>query len=81
MDEPPRFRQSSRKFARVQRQNMTSAETMLWRAVRGAVGGSRAADTIGRPSGSVAFRNRLAPYKPRSASETARPEAENGGIE
>jgi very-short-patch-repair endonuclease len=34
MDEPPRFRQSSRKFARVQRQNMTRAETMLWRAVR-----------------------------------------------
>jgi len=34
MDEPPRFRQSSRKFARGQRQNMTRAETMLWRAVR-----------------------------------------------
>jgi len=34
MDEPPRFRQSSRKFARAQRQNMTGAETMLWRAVR-----------------------------------------------
>ena len=34
MHEPPRFRQSSRKFARVQRQNMTKAETMLWRAVR-----------------------------------------------
>jgi very-short-patch-repair endonuclease len=34
MDEPPRFRQSSRKFARAQRQNMTRAETMLWRAVR-----------------------------------------------
>ncbi len=54
---------------------------MLWRAVRGAVGGSRAADTIGRPSGSVAFLNRLAPYKPRSASETVRPEAESRGIE
>jgi very-short-patch-repair endonuclease len=27
MDEPPRFRQSSRKFARLQRQNMTRAET------------------------------------------------------
>ena len=34
MDEPPRFRQSSRKFARAQRQNMTRAETMLLRAVR-----------------------------------------------
>ena len=34
MDEPPRFRQSSRKFARLQRRNMTRAETMLWRAVR-----------------------------------------------
>jgi very-short-patch-repair endonuclease len=34
MDEPPRFRQSSRKFARAQRQNMTRAETMLWRALR-----------------------------------------------
>ena len=34
MDEPPRFRRSSRKFARAQRQNMTGAETMLWRAVR-----------------------------------------------
>jgi very-short-patch-repair endonuclease len=34
MDEPRRFRQSSRKFARAQRQNMTRAETMLWRAVR-----------------------------------------------
>jgi very-short-patch-repair endonuclease len=34
MDEPPRFRQSSRKFAGAQRQNMTTAETLLWRAVR-----------------------------------------------
>ena len=34
MDEPPRFRQSSRKFARAQRQNMTRAEIMLWRALR-----------------------------------------------
>jgi very-short-patch-repair endonuclease len=34
MDEPPRFRQSSRKFARAQRGNMTRAETMLWRALR-----------------------------------------------
>ena len=34
MDEPPRFRQSSRKFARAQRRNMTRAETMLWRALR-----------------------------------------------
>jgi very-short-patch-repair endonuclease len=34
MDEPPRFHQSSRKFARAQRQNLTRAETMLWRAVR-----------------------------------------------
>jgi very-short-patch-repair endonuclease len=34
MDEPPRFRQSSRKFARAQRQNMTGAEIMLWRALR-----------------------------------------------
>jgi very-short-patch-repair endonuclease len=33
MEEPPRFRQSSRKFARAQRQNMTTAETMLWREV------------------------------------------------
>jgi very-short-patch-repair endonuclease len=33
MDESPRFRQSSRKFARAQRQNMTSAEAMLWRAL------------------------------------------------
>ena len=34
MDEPPPFRQSSRKFARLQRQNMTRAETMLWGAAR-----------------------------------------------
>nr|WP_281017487.1 endonuclease domain-containing protein [Roseiarcus fermentans] len=34
MDEPPRYRQSSRKFARSQRRIMTKAETMLWRAVR-----------------------------------------------
>jgi very-short-patch-repair endonuclease len=34
MEEPPRFRQSSRKFARAQRQNMTTAEAMLWRALR-----------------------------------------------
>jgi very-short-patch-repair endonuclease len=34
MDEPRRFRQSSRIFARAQRQNMTTAETLLWRAVR-----------------------------------------------
>jgi very-short-patch-repair endonuclease len=34
MEEPPRFRQSSRKFARAQRQNMTRAETTLWRALR-----------------------------------------------
>ena len=34
MDEPPRFRQSPRKFARAQRQNMTTAEAMLWRALR-----------------------------------------------
>jgi len=34
MDEPPRFRQSSRKFARAQRSDMTRAETMLWRALR-----------------------------------------------
>ena len=34
MDEPPRFRQSPRKFARAQRQNMTRAEIMLWRALR-----------------------------------------------
>jgi very-short-patch-repair endonuclease len=34
MDEPPRFRQSSRKFARAQRRNMTGAETMLWRELR-----------------------------------------------
>ena len=34
MDEPPRFHQSSRKFARAQRRNMTRAETLLWRALR-----------------------------------------------
>jgi len=34
MDEPPRFPQSSRKFARAQRRNMTRAEAMLWRALR-----------------------------------------------
>jgi len=34
MDGPPRFRQSSRKFARAQRQNMTRAETLLWGALR-----------------------------------------------
>jgi very-short-patch-repair endonuclease len=34
MDQPPRFRQSSRKFARAQRRSMTRAETMLWRALR-----------------------------------------------
>lgn len=33
MDEPG-FRQSSRKFARSQRRNMTRAETMLWHALR-----------------------------------------------
>jgi very-short-patch-repair endonuclease len=31
---PPPFSQSSRKFARTQRRNMTKAETILWRAVR-----------------------------------------------
>src|SRR5208282_799816 len=34
MDESPRFRQSSRKFARAQRRDMTRAETMLWREPR-----------------------------------------------
>ncbi len=34
MEEPPRFHQSARKFARAQRRNMTRAETMLWRALR-----------------------------------------------
>ena len=34
MDEPQRFRQSSRKFARAQRRNMTRAETMLWQGLR-----------------------------------------------
>ncbi|HKI14033.1 MAG TPA: DUF559 domain-containing protein, partial [Roseiarcus sp.] len=34
MDEPPGFRQSSRKSARAQRRDMTRAETMLWRALR-----------------------------------------------
>jgi very-short-patch-repair endonuclease len=34
MNEPPRFRQSSRKFARAQRRDMTRAETMLWRELR-----------------------------------------------
>jgi very-short-patch-repair endonuclease len=34
MDEPPRFRQSSRKFARAQRRSMTRAETVLWHALR-----------------------------------------------
>jgi len=34
MDELQHFHQSSRKFARAQRRNMTRAETMLWRALR-----------------------------------------------
>ncbi|HKN27521.1 MAG TPA: DUF559 domain-containing protein [Roseiarcus sp.] len=34
MDEPPRFPQSSRKFALAQRRNMTKAESMLRRALR-----------------------------------------------
>ena len=34
MDEPSQFHQSSRKFARAQRRNMTRAETMLWRVLR-----------------------------------------------
>ena len=34
MDEPPRFHQSPRKFARAQRCNMARAETMLWQALR-----------------------------------------------
>ena len=34
MEEPPRYRQSSRKFARKQRRDMTRAETLLWRALR-----------------------------------------------
>ena len=34
MDEPPPYRQSSRKFARAQRRNMTRAETMLWQTLR-----------------------------------------------
>jgi hypothetical protein len=42
----------------------------------------RAAETIGRPLGSAAFLDRLAALmRPRSASETARPEAESRGIE
>ena len=35
MEEPPRFHQSARKFARAQRRGMTRAEEMLWRALRG----------------------------------------------
>jgi len=35
MEEPPPFHRSSRKFARAQRRNMTTAEAMLWRALRG----------------------------------------------
>jgi very-short-patch-repair endonuclease len=34
MEEPPRFRRCSRKFARAQRRNVTNAETLLWRALR-----------------------------------------------
>jgi very-short-patch-repair endonuclease len=34
MDEPPYFHQSSRKFARAQRRNMTRAEITLWSALR-----------------------------------------------
>ena len=34
-EEPPRFHQSARKFARAQRRGMTRAEEMLWRALRG----------------------------------------------
>jgi hypothetical protein len=34
MKEQPRYPQSSRKFARAQRRNMTRAETMLWQALR-----------------------------------------------
>ena len=34
MDERQPFRQSSRKFARAQRRNMTRAEAMLWQALR-----------------------------------------------
>ena len=35
MDAPPTYRQSPRKFARAQRQNMTKAETLLWNTLRG----------------------------------------------
>src|SRR5271165_973637 len=42
----------------------------------------RAAETIGRPAGSAAFLDRLAALTgPRSAFETARPEARELGIE
>jgi very-short-patch-repair endonuclease len=34
MDEPPRYLQSSRKFARAQRRSMSSAEAMLWNVLR-----------------------------------------------
>jgi very-short-patch-repair endonuclease len=34
MDEPPRYRQSSRKFARAQRRSMSRAEAMLWNVLR-----------------------------------------------
>jgi very-short-patch-repair endonuclease len=34
MDGPSQFRQSSRKFARAQRRNMTRAEALLWQALR-----------------------------------------------
>lgn len=34
MDAPPRYRQSSRKFARAQRRAMSRAEAMLWQGLR-----------------------------------------------
>ena len=34
MEDQPRYPQSSRKFTRAQRRNMTRAETMLWQALR-----------------------------------------------
>ena len=34
VEQPPRYHQSARKFARAQRRNMTRAETILWHALR-----------------------------------------------
>ncbi len=63
------FRQSSRKFARLQRQNMTRAETMLWRAVTDAAfAGKRRSDPISRISFVLRERSSLR----RTAARTRR---------